>query len=40
MPSSRDWGTYGWTYQTLEDCESRFKSLVETQLERVALAHN
>ena len=33
MPSSRDWGKYGWTYQTLEDAELRFKSLAETQLE-------
>jgi hypothetical protein len=31
MPSSRDWGKYPWTYRTLEDCESRFKSLVKTQ---------
>jgi hypothetical protein len=40
MPSSRDWGKHGWTYQTLEDCELRFKNLVETQLEGVALGHN
>ena len=37
MPSSRDWGKYGWTFQTLEDCQSRFKSLAEAQLEGVAL---
>jgi hypothetical protein len=40
MPSSRDWGKYGWTYQTLEDCELRFKTLVKAQLEAVALGHN
>ena len=40
MPSSRDWGKYGWTYQTLEDAELRFKSLAETQLEGAALGHN
>ena len=40
MPSSRDWGKYGWTFQTLEDCESRFKTLVETQFECGSLGHN
>jgi hypothetical protein len=40
MPSSRDWGKYGWTYPTLEDCQLRFKSIAEAQLEGVALGHN
>ena len=40
MPSSRDWGKYGWTFQTLEDAELRFKSLIGTQLEGVALGRN
>ncbi len=25
-PSSRDWGKYGWTFQTLEDAELRSKA--------------
>lgn len=40
MSSSRDWGTYGWTYQTFEDAESRFKKLAETQFEGVAFVQN
>ena len=40
MPSSRDWGKYGWTYQTLEDAELRFKSRAEAQFEGAALGHN
>jgi hypothetical protein len=40
MPSSRDWRKYGWTYQTLEDAELRFKILVERHFEGVALGHN
>ena len=40
MPSSRDWGKYGWTYQTLQDAELRFKTLAETQFEYAALGHN
>ena len=40
MSSSRDWGKYGWTFQTLEDAELRFKTLVETQLEGTALGRN
>jgi hypothetical protein len=40
MPSSRDWGKYGWTCQTLEDAELRFKTLVRTQFECGSLRHN
>jgi hypothetical protein len=36
MPSSRDWGKYGWTYQTLEDAQLRFKSQLESRLEGAA----
>jgi hypothetical protein len=39
MPSSRDWGKHGWTYQSLKDAEARFKSLVEGHLEGAALGH-
>lgn len=37
MPSSRDWGAYGWSYQTREDAEMRFKNLLERQFECVLL---
>lgn len=40
MPSSRDWGKNGWTFQTFEDAELRFKNLTETQFECSALGHN
>ena len=40
MPSSRDWGKYGWTYQTLQDVEMPFKTLGETQFEYGSLGHN
>ena len=26
-PSPEDWGTYGWTYSTLEDARAKFDSL-------------
>ena len=26
-PSPEDWGTYGWTYTTLEDARAKFDSL-------------
>lgn len=27
LPSSSQWGTYGWTYNSLKDAEAHFKSL-------------
>lgn len=30
-PKSEDWGTYGWTYPTLEAAEKRFAGLVEAK---------
>jgi hypothetical protein len=28
-PSPEDWGTYGWTYTTLEDARAKFDSLTK-----------
>jgi hypothetical protein len=30
MPSSRDWGKYGWTYRDQEDALAKFTSRIES----------
>lgn len=29
-PSSESWGTYGWTFKTLEQAEAKFNNLTTT----------